>query len=605
MASAADSATTLLGSAESAWSRGDAEEAVSLFERAALAAEREQDLGSRVSAVLGMARGQRYNLTPGRLPVHLHAVYDAVSTPDDRARLAAALARCWAYANEPHRAVPFADRALELAETSRDQTVVADALDAALASHWGPDQLDARREWAVRLDDVSAHLRDPEARLQAALWGLTVAWEVLDLPRMHRSMRALELVAEESPRAAFFAASRRLPLELLRGNSSVAPLLVEQAQEAAGSAPVPDAHGVLMSMQGYTAYFGGDVEVCASVAALFEEYAAEHGVAAVRAESALLWLGAARLDRAAQVVGAFSPSVLRELPKDSDWMLILQCVAEVAIAVGDREVAAAATELLTPYAGRSVVNAGAVMWHGVTDDTLGRALRLVGRVDEAEAHLAAALATYERIGARWWRDRLRGGPGSAPVGQVGPAGPDRAGGRVAHLHRQPGGLWLVGHEGATFVLPRMRGLEHLHVLLRNPDREISALDLVGGGATVEQAGIEMLDDTARRSYRARIAELDRALDRELDTRDRDDLRQERDVLASQLAGATGLAGRERRTGDNRERARVAVRKAIIGALARIAEEDPALARHLHTRVHTGHQCRYEPAPDDPYVWVLA
>ena len=148
-----------------------------------------------------------YNLTPGLLPVRLHAAYDATTEPAPRARLAAALARCWSYANEPVRARPFALEALDLADGLDDPLLLADALDAALASHWGPDDLARRRDWAVRLDDAAAHLRDPDARLQAQLWGLTVAWEVLDLPRMHRCMRAIELLGEESPRARFFAAT--------------------------------------------------------------------------------------------------------------------------------------------------------------------------------------------------------------------------------------------------------------------------------------------------------------------------------------------------------------------------------------------------------------
>jgi hypothetical protein len=587
-------ATALLEQAEAVWSRGDVEDAAALFEQAVVAAERDDDLDTRVAAVLGLARGQRYNLTPGRLPVHLHAVYDSVSDPASRLQLAAALARCWAYANEPRRASPFAEEALALAEATDDQGLVADALDAALASHWGPDDLAARREWAIRLGDVSAHLRDPESRLQAALWGLTVAWEVLDLPRMHRSIRELELVADESVRARFFAATRRLPLELLRGNYDVAPLLVQQAKTAASASPIPDAFGVLLSMQGYAAYFTDDAEGCASVAAVFEQYAAEHGVAAVRAESALLWLGAGRLDKVSEMVGAFSPEVLRGLPQDSDWMLIVQCVAETAIAAGNLEIAASVVELLTPYSGRSVVNAGAVMWHGVTDDTLGRALELLGRREAAERHLAAALATYERIGATWWRDRL--------VPRL-PPGPSawRRDHRVAHLHRQAGGLWLVGMAGSTFVLPPMRGLEHLHVLLSNPDADVPALDLGGGGVVVEQPGIVVLDDAARRAYRARIAQLDD----ELESEDRGELREEREALLAQLAAATGLAGRPRRTGGSSERARVAVRKAITNALARIADEDPALARHLHDRIRTGHQCRYSPDPDHPIAWTLA
>ena len=56
-------------------------------------------------------------------------------------RLAAALARCWAYANEAARARPFAAEALDLAQELDEPPLLADALDAALASHWGPDEL--------------------------------------------------------------------------------------------------------------------------------------------------------------------------------------------------------------------------------------------------------------------------------------------------------------------------------------------------------------------------------------------------------------------------------------------------------------------------------
>lgn len=167
--------------------------------------------------------------------MRLHAAYDTATAPDARIRLGAALARCWSYANEPRRAGPFGDEALARAEELGDPVLLADALDAALTAHWGPDELTRRRDWAVRLGDAAAHLRDPDARLQAYLWGLTVAWEVLDLPRMHRCMRAIEVLGDESPRARFFAASRRLALELLRHNVRVGPLLVEQAEAAAAA----------------------------------------------------------------------------------------------------------------------------------------------------------------------------------------------------------------------------------------------------------------------------------------------------------------------------------------------------------------------------------
>lgn len=588
-------AESLLARAELAWAGGDGPTATALFERADAAAEADNDLPRRVRAVLGLARGQRYNVVPGSLPVRLHAVYDLLDDPLPRARLAAALARCWAYANEPRRARPFAIEALHLATQADEPTLLADALDAALVTHWGPDDLALRRDWALRLGDAAAHLADPDARLQAQLWTLTVAWEVLDLPAIHRAMGAIEALADESSRAEFFAASRRLPIELLRGRHEVAPALIERAAAAAAAAVIPDGWAVQQSMAGYTAFFSGDRDGCAAMAPVYEAYAVEFGVSAIRAEAALIWLGAERPDKVAEMIGPFTADVLAALPRDADWLLILQCVLEGALAVKDVVVIEAASALLAPYGGRSVVNAGAVMWHGMTDDTLARAYAVLGDHDAAERHRSAARATYQRIGAAWWRDRLdRSLPApERPAGAATLAGPV-----TVHLHQQPGGLWLAGREGATFVLPRMRGLAHLHVLLERADVDVEALTLAGGA--VEQGELEVLDDEGRRFLRARLARLDA----ELADAGRPELADERDAIASYLASGTGLGGRHRVTGSSGERARVAVRKAIVAALARIGETDPWLARHLHDRVRTGFVCSYRSDPDHPVRWIL-
>ena len=79
---------------------------------------------------------------------------------------------------------------------------------------------------------------------------------------------------------------------------------------------------------------------------------------------------------------------------------------------------------------------------------------------------------------------------------------------------------------------------------------------------------------------------------------------EREAPFNELAAAAGLGGRERRTGDTRERARIAVRKAIAGALDRIDDVDHPLARPLRNSVTTGASCRYAPDPGRPVRWVL-
>ena len=61
-----------------------------------------------------------------------------------------------------------------------------------------------------------------------------------------------------------------------------------------------------------------------------------------------------------------------------------------------------------------------------------------------------------------------------------------------------------------------------------------------------------------------------------------------------MSRATGLHGATRSFVDDRERARVAVRKAITRALDTIAKLDPEIARELEARVVTGSRCMFDP-----------
>src|SRR6476646_9759016 len=92
-------------------------------------------------AALAIAGSHLFGAEPGRIPVVLHQAYGRARDDGTRARLAAALARCWAYAGEPARAAPFATAAIEHAAADGDPAVLADALDAELTTHWGPGEL--------------------------------------------------------------------------------------------------------------------------------------------------------------------------------------------------------------------------------------------------------------------------------------------------------------------------------------------------------------------------------------------------------------------------------------------------------------------------------
>ena len=118
----------------------------------------------------------------------------------------------------------------------------------------------------------------------------------------------------------------------------------------------------------------------------------------------------------------------------------------------------------------------------------------------------------------------------------------------------------------------MRGLTHLHALLSSPTPTSPASDLPA--AQVEQPGLEVLDAESRRLLIARLCELDAELAQSERADLRADLRAEREAVAGYLGRGSALGGRARTSGSSAERARVAVRKAIVAAPARIAEAGP-------------------------------
>ena len=369
-------------------------------------------------------------------------------------------------------------------------------------------------------------------------------------------------------------------------------MLVERAARGGQAAVIPDADGVLHAMRGYAAFFAGDVAGCAAEAPSFEEYAVEFGVTAVRAEAAVIWLGAGRLDKVAEMIGAFTPDVLADA-SPRQRLAARPAVRAGGCAGGRRprdddgrrsrcwhRMPGGRWSTRAPSCGTA---SPTTPWRGPTPCS--------ATPTPAARHRAAALATYERIGAA-----LVARPAShaTAVPTRCRHGPQR---RSTCTSSRAGCGLSVGKARRSccpgcVASPPARPA-------RRPDTDLPALTWSPARSS-SRAAIDVLDDESRRFLGARLAELDA----ELADSDRPDLRDERDAIVSYLAGATGLGGRTRTTGSHAERARVAVRKAIVAALAKIAETDPWLGRHLRDRVRTGFACRYESDPDHPIRWIL-
>ena len=459
---------------------------------------------------------------------------------------------------------------------------MADALDAALLANWGPDCFAERLSLAARLEEAAAHLIEPEPRLTACLWRLTTAWECLDVVAVQRQLRALDRLAEESgsARIAYFAAARQAMHAVVTADLATADLAIARAAGLGGAAAEPDLEAVTHSLAAARARRAGDSATLLSEAAAFAAYGAAEGVPSVTAEAAVLWLEGGEPGRALELLRQLGGG-LASVARDVDFLLTTVSLVQVAAALCREdavaaEIAAEGVRLLEPYAGRAVLNAGAVTFHGVVDEYLFRACAALGEPPAASWRNQAS-ASYQRLGRR-----VLAAPARYAARRA--AGAAAAAAAVVHL-RPDGAGWLVGYDGATFALPDLKGLRYLRELARHPGADVAALDLAaaghGGGVLAESPAGEVADARALAAYRRRLRDIDAELDEARDWADEarvTRLELEREALLREVGAATGLASRRRRFGSADERARVAVRKAISAALARVAQQDAALAR---------------------------
>jgi hypothetical protein len=341
-----------------------------------------------------------------------------------------------------------------------------------------------------------------------------------------------------------------------------------------------------------------------------------------------------------------------EFPPNDEWIFGMSLLSDVAAFLGDRLRAGALYGLLLPYAERYAVSTpdGCL---GSVSRPLGVLATVLSRWDDAVRHFDDALAMNAR--ARPWvaetqfdyartllardapGDRERAGElrneALATARALGMAGLERrlegvgATAAAECVFRREGEYWSIAYDGDRCRLRDTKGLRYLALLLARPGRELHALELVataegrepaGGTGARELAELgleapgpgdagELLDAQARVAYKRRLDELEEELDEAEAGSDPERAaraREERDVIAAELARALGLGGRARRSGSPAERSRQSVTKAIKLAVDRIGRSCPTLARYLEATVHTGLLCRYEPDPRAPIAWRL-
>jgi len=117
--------------------------------------------------------------------------------------------------------------------------------------------------------------------------------------------------------------------------------------------------------------------------------------------------GTQPLPEARAALRRLSTDDLAAIPHDEHWLLLLGHYLEGCVRTGEREGGEAAHALLLPHAEGHVVHELLRIWSAPAALVLGEAEAMLGAHAEAEAHLEAALATCQEMGARPAEARTR------------------------------------------------------------------------------------------------------------------------------------------------------------------------------------------------------
>ena len=558
--------------------------------------------------------------------------------PELRARLLARLSVAATNVHSAAERTAWSDEAVDVARRTGNGRVLAYALSAWCDARSGPAHVDERWSAAEEMLAAAEASGDREAALTARRFRVVASLERGD-PAVHEEIDRFAAVADAlgQPLYRWYVPLFRGMQALLRGDLEAADRLCAEAAGLGQDAGSDNARMLSATQAAAIAVERGEFLGLVGIfeAALQEQpWMRELPIAIAMAP--LIDVGRGREAEARAKLHALAAERFARIPVDSEWLSTLSGIAMAVLRLGEPVSASAMYEVLRPHAGQMIVDGIAASCLDPVDYLLGRCALVNGRAEVAAAHLEAAAEQARRLGAplleahahhalgsalarsdprrgrslRAGAESVLRAAGAAPVLVTGAgvaAVPEAA--RRTGVFHQDGAMWTLTFEDRTVRLPDSKGLRDLRHLVGRPGTPVPATALQHGGDPVPAAavshGFDVLDDRARADYRARLEDLEEEIaDAEVmaDTARATRARDERAFLVAELTAAVGLGGRSRRMGDDADRARKAVTMRVRNAVARIAREHPALARHLDLTVRTGTVCVYE--PEEPVVWSV-
>ena len=383
---------------------GEPASAREAFSAAARLARRDGDAALLAEAALGFAGlGVAIVDLDAEAIARLEEALDALPSGDAvlRSRLQARLAVELYYAPDRRRSETLSADAVATAHASGDASALAAALNARHVALWRPDRVDERLATAAAMIAAARDARQPDQELQARNWRVTDLFELGDMPACREEIARHSRLADDLrlPSFQWYRPLWAATEATLAGRFAEAERLVAVARERGARAG-----------DGNAELFPAMVEELAHVERLefdrtdmaFLQDKVANSPAGPAYQSYLVWVLAGR-GREAEARRHLDDWMRCEPPFDANWLSAQAEAAEAVVLLGDPTHAQLLYDRLAPYAGRPATAGRAVGSYGAVDRHLGGLAAVLGRRDEARAHLRAAIARDAELGCAVWR----------------------------------------------------------------------------------------------------------------------------------------------------------------------------------------------------------
>jgi DNA-binding SARP family transcriptional activator len=292
-----------------------------------------------------------------------------------------------------------ARRAVGLVEASDDETLLPRTIAPLTFALAGPNTLTLRRDLAVRAVSSASAAKDLPAEFWARRAAYFVAIESAD-PRLAReSLEQLGAIATEvgEPRLRWVATLYQAFQAMMEARLDEAERLAEHALAIGTEIGELDAFSLYAGQLFAARSFAGRyAELLPLVKGIMES---SPDMLPFRLAYAITCLSVDRTDDAREILAEGSDEAFAHLPVDWTWMTTVIGYAVLAVELEDAEVASQLYPILEPFADE-VAFSGATS-QGPISAYLGKLASVMGRHDDAEAHLRAALDVTLAFGWRY------------------------------------------------------------------------------------------------------------------------------------------------------------------------------------------------------------